>query len=69
MAINESNRVDSRKANRRPAHTWPDWFSKLQEFQKPNSLKASWQLVNTIVPYFGLSCLMILSVQWDYSYL
>ena len=69
MAISESNRVDSRKTNRRPARTWPDWFPKLQEFQKPNSLKASWQLVNTIIPYFGLLCLMILSVQWGYSYL
>ena len=69
MAINELNRVVNRKTNRRTARTWPDWFPKLQEFQKPNSLKASWQLVNTIIPYLGLSCLMILSVQLGYSYL
>jgi omega-6 fatty acid desaturase (delta-12 desaturase) len=48
---------------------WPDWFPAIAAFRKSDNMKASWQLLNTIVPYLVLWYLMIRSIQLDYSYL
>lgn len=53
----------------KPGRRWPDWYPSLKAFRKPDNLKATWQIVNTIGPYVCLCFLMIRSVQLGYSYL
>jgi len=47
----------------------PVWFSQLSSYRKANNWRASWQLINTLIPYFTLWYLMILTIQQGYSYL
>jgi omega-6 fatty acid desaturase (delta-12 desaturase) len=47
---------------------WPDWYPPLATFPNSDSRKATWQLMNTIVPYFCLWYLMIRSIQLGYPY-
>ena len=44
----------------------PDWKSTVAEYQNPSTRKATWQIVNTLVPYALLWCVMYftLSVSW-----
>ena len=37
-----------------------NWKAIVADYQKPNARRASWQLVNTIVPYLALWALMFL---------
>ncbi len=42
---------------------WPDWYATLSDYKQSSGWKASWQLINTAVPYFGLWFLMIWTVR------
>jgi omega-6 fatty acid desaturase (delta-12 desaturase) len=42
------------------------WFDAIAEYKRPNPLKSSWQIVNTLLPFCALWCLMYLSVAWSY---
>jgi acyl-lipid omega-6 desaturase (Delta-12 desaturase) len=48
--------------------TWPDWHQALKRFRDSSNLEATFQLLNTIVPYFALWYLMVRSIQLGYSY-
>lgn len=47
---------------------WPDWHAKLSDFRTPSKWRASWQLINTFLPYCGLWVLMVLSIRHGYPY-
>lgn len=49
-----------------PGHQWPAWHAALRNYQSPNPWRAAWQLSNTLVPYFALWLLMILSIHRGY---
>src|SRR6185369_142095 len=40
------------------AATRSDWYRSLANYEKPDTRKAVWQLVNTLVPYAGMWALM-----------
>ncbi len=46
----------------------PDWVAGMARFEKPNARRAAIQLVNTMLPYFSLIALMVISVAraWPY---
>jgi omega-6 fatty acid desaturase (delta-12 desaturase) len=46
----------------------PAWHQAIIQFTQPDPRKATWQLVNTFVPYVGLWVLMILTVRLGVSY-
>ena len=47
----------------------PPWYKTLQKYGQANLRKASWQLINTFIPYFALWYLMIRVVQQGLSLL
>jgi omega-6 fatty acid desaturase (delta-12 desaturase) len=47
---------------------WPAWHATLADYKKSSAWKASWQLVNTALPYFGLWVLMLGSIRRGYPY-
>jgi len=59
--IEDSNCIESES---RPGTT--AWKQIVARYQKPSARRAIWQLVNTLVPYAGLWCLMYFtrSVSW-----
>lgn len=48
---------------------WPDWYHTLRIFRASNSLKATLQLINTVIPYFCLWYLTIRSIQLGYPFI
>jgi hypothetical protein len=34
---------------------WPAWHATLPTYRKPSALTAGWQLLNTLLPYCGLT--------------
>ena len=70
MAADNFNEIDSKKKSVRksPGLMPPDLYSVLAPYRNPDLLKAAWQVVNTLVPYFFLWYLMIRSIQLEYSY-
>ena len=69
MAIHESDRVNSDEAKIKTGQIWPDWHQALKKFSDSNRLKAAWQLLSTIVPYFCIWYMMVRSIQLGYSYM
>jgi len=68
MVVHESDRGNSSSKRKIPGRLWPDWYPVLATFRKSDTRKATWQLINTIVPYCGLWYLMIRLIQLDYPY-
>ena len=66
MAIPNLNSVNSGETRIRTGYIWPNWYHALKIFRTSNRLKATWQLINTIIPYFCLWFLMIRSIQLGY---
>lgn len=66
MAADISDQPGNMKALTR--HSRPEWVALLKPFEKISRLKATWQLLNTLVPYIFLWYLMILMVQRGYAY-
>jgi len=69
MGIAEPNIINNSEQPTKTGQAWPAWHQKLKKFQKSNNLVASWQLFNTLVPYFCLWYLMARSIQLGYSYI
>jgi omega-6 fatty acid desaturase (delta-12 desaturase) len=69
MAIHELDITNSVVEKTKTGQVWPDWHQKLKKFQNSNGMESSWQLLNTLVPYFFLWCLMVRSIQLGYSYI
>jgi acyl-lipid omega-6 desaturase (Delta-12 desaturase) len=44
----------------------PDWVARLKAYERPVTLRAIWQLTNTLIPYLGLVVLMYLSTRAGY---
>lgn len=65
----KSNNVNFGETKIKTGQIWPDWYQTLRIFRASNSLKATWQLINTIIPYFSLWYLTIRSVQLGYPYI
>jgi omega-6 fatty acid desaturase (delta-12 desaturase) len=59
-------------AGRTPAtaapYVWPEWYADMARYQEADNRQVLWQLTNTLLPYFLLWYLMILSVQSGYPY-
>jgi omega-6 fatty acid desaturase (delta-12 desaturase) len=45
-----------------------DWQAKLSDFQKPSIRKATWQLLNTMVPYIALWIVMVVMLKEGVPY-
>ncbi len=43
-----------------------NWAQIVTKYQIPNTKKAIWQMVNTIIPFIGLWVLMYFSLNWSY---
>ena len=66
MAIHKSNSVNLGETKMKTGHIWPDWYHTLKKFRVSNNLKATWQMINTIIPYICSWYLMIRSIQLGY---
>lgn len=66
MAIDTSNNVNFSEKKRKTAQIWPEWCVAMRKFRASNDLKATWQIMNTIVPYFCLWYVTVQSIQLDY---
>jgi omega-6 fatty acid desaturase (delta-12 desaturase) len=42
------------------------WSDAVAEYKRPDPLKSTWQITNTLLPFCALWCLMYLSVAWSY---
>jgi omega-6 fatty acid desaturase (delta-12 desaturase) len=49
-------------------YAWPSWHATLSNYKTPSMPKAIWQLANTLLPYWFLWFLMILSIERGYPY-
>jgi omega-6 fatty acid desaturase (delta-12 desaturase) len=68
MVFRESDMTKSNTKRESPGCIWPDWYLVLATFSNSDNRKATWQLINTIVPYCGIWYLMIRSIQLGYPY-
>jgi omega-6 fatty acid desaturase (delta-12 desaturase) len=57
---------DSNAVNKRAAR--PAWHEAISSFAQPSQRRATWQLVNTFIPYAGLWALMVYTIQQGMSY-
>lgn len=42
------------------------WADTVVKYKRPNQLKSSWQIINSLLPFAGLWYLMYLSLSWSY---
>jgi len=68
MVVHESDRAESKAKMKSPGRVWPDWYPVLATFINSDNLKATRQLINTLIPYCCLWYLMIRSIQLGYTY-
>jgi acyl-lipid omega-6 desaturase (Delta-12 desaturase) len=63
------NQGDGRAPGSGARRVWPEWYAMLATYRRADRRSAVWQIVNSIVPYLGLLCLMIWSVRdgWPYA--
>lgn len=47
---------------------WPDWYQELEAYRKSTSGRATWQIINTLLPYGLLWYLMVRSIQLGYPF-
>jgi acyl-lipid omega-6 desaturase (Delta-12 desaturase) len=53
---------------RQQGRIFPEWYIALSNYRDSNAFKASWQLCNSLVPYFCCLLLMVLFVRRGYPY-
>ncbi len=44
----------------------PAWSDTVVRYKRPNPLKSTWQIINSLLPFAGLWYLMYLSLSWSY---
>lgn len=64
----EASKLSSPGKTQGKRSRWPSWHSALMNHRESSTWTASWQLVNTLIPYLGLWLLMVLTIQRGYSY-
>jgi omega-6 fatty acid desaturase (delta-12 desaturase) len=69
MIMHKSDKAYDSKKKKNIGYKWPDWYPLLATYQNSDNFKATWQLINTIIPYGCLWYLMIQSIQRNYSYI
>jgi omega-6 fatty acid desaturase (delta-12 desaturase) len=67
--MHKSDKAYDSKKKKNIGYKWPDWYPLLATYQNSDNFKATWQLINTIIPYGCLWYLMIQSIQRNYSYI
>jgi omega-6 fatty acid desaturase (delta-12 desaturase) len=50
------------------SETRPAWLKLLKTFERPSRRSATWQILNSLVPYFALGGLMYLTILWGLPY-
>lgn len=58
----------STQQRRKQVHGWPSWYAALRNFRRPSTIKASWQLTNSLLPYGCLWLIMIWMIHEGYPY-
>lgn len=67
--VTRESEGDQPKVKGKPSgRRWPDWYPILATFRYSEPRKASWQLINTLIPYGCLWYLMIRSIQLGHPY-
>jgi len=66
--MSEKNDYQSTHQKRNSDHEWPSWYSALRNFRRPSTIKAAWQLTNTLLPYGCLWLIMIWLIHEGYPY-
>jgi len=66
----ETERADSTKAQPglNAIREWPAWHATLSNYRMSSTGKASWQVINTVLPYGCLWLMMIWLIQHGYAY-
>lgn len=49
-----------------PRERRPEWTLALKQFELPSGRKAAWQLITTLLPYFGFLVLMYYTTRWNW---
>jgi len=52
----------------KPRAEKPAWVSSLKQFEKPDAMKVTLQLIDTLIPYAALCALMYLTMTWGLPY-
>ena len=68
MTLTETASDHTPQAQPAQAQVWPEWHAALFDYRKTDTLKATWQLLNTLIPYAGCWTLMVLSERRGYPY-
>lgn len=68
LIIEESRCAAGSGGKSQAGRVWPAWYPALEKFRHSENWKASWQALNTAVPYACLWYLMVRSVQLGYPY-
>ena len=63
-----NNIQGNRPQNNNHTKKKPDWYYATEKYAVPSMRKAVLQLLDTLLPYFALWTLMIITVKKDYSY-
>lgn len=56
------------RSTARPRPEKPAWVADLKRYEVPNPIKASLQLIDTLIPYLALLTLMYLTMSWGLPY-
>ena len=54
MAATETTTSQQAQPARNTSHVLPAWHASLALYREPSPGKSLWQLLNTLLPYFGL---------------
>lgn len=65
---NQHTPSSSGTAEEQTSVSLPAWHATLSDFRTPSTWRASWQIINTLVPYCGLWVLMVLAIGHGYPY-
>jgi acyl-lipid omega-6 desaturase (Delta-12 desaturase) len=68
MSFVHTEKSNQSGEGRSQGRVFPEWYIALSNYRDSNTLRASWQLSNTLIPYFCCLFLMVLFVRRGYPY-
>jgi omega-6 fatty acid desaturase (delta-12 desaturase) len=68
MNMSDKSSFQATQQGKKLEHAWPVWYATLRNFRSPSTIKASFQLANTLLPYGCLWLIMIWSIREGYPY-
>ncbi|MFZ2658650.1 MAG: fatty acid desaturase [Victivallales bacterium] len=68
MAAAETASSNKNQNEQGSGREWPAWHATLSNYKDTSAIKSLWQLTDTLLPYFGLWLLMIMSIRRGYPY-